>query len=281
MALGAPFGLQGCADDDEKGLAGSAQATVYTVLGDGPSDLYRMGRQAAELLGVHAGDDLSGKAVFIKPNFVVFGSGMPVDPSTGEWTKAEIVVGVAEQCLEAGADKVTIGDGSQGVEWDWNSAVFFKGNTVFGQRNLKQAVDSLKARFPHQHVELLCLNGVNEWENIPSSSDHEMMLSGLKIARSFFEADHVISVPVLKTHALADMTCSMKNYVGVTPSLPPYGKYGDALIRSELHKAYAKATSGGIEEAGIAACFTDIVRWRMQTGLRAAILRQRMRLPQG
>lgn len=266
VTLGTPFLVHGCGDDEEKRHAGSAQATVRIVLGDGPSDLYRMGRQAAEALGLHARNDLSGKAVFIKPNFVVFGTGVPVAPLTGEWTKAEIVVGVAEQCLLAGAEKVSIGDGSQGVDWDWNGVVFFEGNTVLGRRNLKQVVDSLKVRFPRQHVELLCLNAVNEWEHIPSSSDHEMMLSGLKIARSFFEADHVISVPVLKTHSLAEMTCSMKNYVGVTPSLPPYGKYADAVIRSELHRAYARAASAGIEQAGIAACFTDIVKWRKQAG---------------
>jgi uncharacterized protein (DUF362 family) len=265
MALGTPLVLHGCGDDEEEGRR-TIQATVHTVLGDGLSDLYRMGRRAAQVLDLHESRGLSGKTVFIKPNFVVFGTPRGVDPSTGEWTKAEIVVAIAEHCLEAGAAKVSIGDGAQGVDWDWNGAVFLEGNTIFGQSNLKQAVDSLKTRFPHQLVELLCLNAVNEWEHIPSSSDHEMMLPGLKIARSFFEADHAISVPVLKTHTLANMTCSMKNYMGVTPSLPPYGSYGNAVIRDELHKAYAKSTNVGIEEAGITACFTDIVKWRKQAG---------------
>jgi uncharacterized protein (DUF362 family) len=268
LSLGTPLLVQGCGGDDEKDRQAvpSARATVNAVLGDGPSDLYRMGRRAAELLGLHAGGGLSGKTVFIKPNFVVLGAGSPVDPETGEWTKAEIVVGIAEQCLEAGAGKVSIGDGAQGVDWDWRSLVFFQGNTVFEKTNLKDAVDSLRAGYPHQRIELLCLNEVNEWGHIPSSSRHEMMEPGLKIARSFYEADHVISVPVLKTHSLADMTCSMKNYVGVTPSLPPYGIYGQGLIRSELHKAYANAASGGIDRAGIEACFTDIVRWRRGAG---------------
>ena len=262
VVMGTPLALQGCGDDDEESR-GTPKATVHTVLGDGPFDLYRMGRRAAEALGLHAGADLSGKAVFIKPNLVVFGLGFPVDPLTGEWTKAEILVGIAEQCLEAGAAKVTIGDGAQGWDWDWNGVVFLPGNTLLGGTNLNDAVDALKARFPLQKIELLCLNAVNEWALIPSSSEHEMMVSGLKIARSFYEADHVISVPVLKTHTLADMTCAMKNYVGVTPALPPYG---NGLIRTELHGAYANATSAGFRDAGITACFTDIVRWRKQTG---------------
>jgi len=262
VALGTPLVVQGCGEDEEEG-AGSTRATVYTVLGDGPSDLYRMGRRAAEVLGLHAGGDLSGKAVFIKPNLVVFGLGFPGDPLTGEWTKAEILVGIAEQCLEAGAAKVTIGDGAQGVDWDWNSVVFFPGNRLLGGTNLKEAVDSLKTRFPVQEIDLLCLNAVNEWAHIPSSSDHEMMVSGLKIAKSFYESDHVISVPVLKTHTLTDLTCSMKNYVGLTPTLPPYG---NGSVRSELHRAYANATSAGFRDAGIEACFTDIVKWRKQAG---------------
>ena len=259
-ALGTPLVLQACGEDEEE-VRGWAEATVHTVLGDGPSDLYRMSRRAAEALGLHAGSDLSGKTVFIKPNLVAFGLGLPGDPITGEWTKAEILVGIAEQCLEAGAAKVTIGDGAQGVDWDWNSVVFFQGNRLLGGTNLKEAVESLKTRFPLQDIELLCLNAVNEWEHIPSSSDHEMMDSGLKIARSFYEADHVISVPVLKTHTLADLTCAMKNYVGVTPVLPPYG---NRVVRNGIHGAYANATSAGFRDAGIVACFTDIVKWRKE-----------------
>lgn len=265
LVMGTPLALQGCGDGEEESR-GSAQATVHTVLGDGPSDLYQMAKRAVEALGLYDSGDLSGKTVFIKPNLVSFGAGFPVDPLTGEWTKAEILVGVAEQCLEAGAAKVTIGDGAQGLEWDWNSLVFFEGTTLLGASNLQEASRSLAVRFPRQDIELLCLNAVNEWEYIPSSSDHEIMRSGLKVARAFYEADHVISVPVLKTHTFADMTCSMKNYVGVTPAIPPYGPYGTVLQRTELHRAYADVMSAGIEEAGIAACFTDIVKWRKQAG---------------
>jgi len=265
VAMGIPLVLQGCGGDEEESR-GSVQATVHTVLGDGPSDLHEMAKRAAGALGFCDNGELSGKTVFIKPNLVSFGTGFPVDPLTGEWTKAEILVGVAEQCLEAGAARVTIGDGAQGLEWDWNSLVFFEGTTLLGGENLQEATRSLALRFPRQEIELLCLNAVNEWEHIPSSSDHEMMRSGLKVAKSFYEADHVISVPVLKTHTFSDLTCSMKNYVGVTPAIPPYGLYGKVLQRTELHRAYANATSAGIEEAGIAACFTDIVKWRKKAG---------------
>jgi uncharacterized protein (DUF362 family) len=238
-------------------------ATVHTILADDLSALYPMAKQAAQVLGIHQGSDLAGRRVFIKPNLMSLGLGHPYDPYIGESTKAEIIVGIAEQCLQAGADKVSIGDGAQQVCWDWNSIVFFQNNRISGTRNLQEAVEWLRTRYPHQEIELLCLNETDEWEHIPSSSDHEIMKPGLKVARSFYEADHVISIPVLKTHLMADFSGSMKNLVGVTPLLPPYGS---GFVRHQVHLAYADASSGGFENVGIAGCFTDILRWRKWAG---------------
>jgi uncharacterized protein (DUF362 family) len=266
LALGTSFVLEGCGNGDENGLADTVtgEVAVHTILGDELADLYDMGRRAAQALGIHPESDFSGKSVFIKPNFMSMGLGHPFDPHLGECTKAEIVVGIAEQCLRAGADKVTIGDGARQVAWDWSSIVFLKDCRVFGKTDLKEAVAWLKAAYPRQQVELFCLNAVDEWEHIPSSSDHEIMLQGLKIARSFYDADHVISVPVMKTHLMADLSFSMKNLVGVTPIVAPYGS--GAFARYALHLAYADARSGGVENAGIAGCFTDILRWRKSVG---------------
>ncbi len=244
-------------------LGAGETSVVHTVLGRGPGDLYDMGRRAAEALGIHAGGDLSGKSIFIKPNLVALGGAFSYDPRTGDCTKAEILVGIAEQCLQAGADRVSIGDAAQGLWWDWHGLRFFPGNVLFGADNLKDAADRLREAYPLQQLELLCLNHLNQWELIPSSSDHELMQPGLRIARAFAEADHVISVPVLKSHMLADFTCSMKNYVGLTPSLPPYGT---GVGRDKVHEAYANISFAGEEKAGIEACFLDIVKWRQDTG---------------
>ena len=197
-----------------------------------------MGKKAAEALGLQKNGDLSGKTVFIKPNLVSFGLGLPVDPLTGEWTKAEIVVGIAEQCLEAGAARVTIGDGAQGLEWDWNSVALLPGEyDLHRRRTLKEAVDLLKTRFPLQVIELQCLNAVNEWEHIPSSSDHETrMFSGSRSPGAFYEADHVISVPVLKTHTLRRHDLFDEELCGGYASVPPYVNSGNPLVRSNLHQ---------------------------------------------
>jgi len=266
LSMGASGISMGCANEEHDNVldSGNEKVVVHTILGDGLADLYEMGRRAAEALGIPNGRDMTGRSVFIKPNLSTMGLGHPFDPRLGESTKAEILLGIAEQCLLAGADRVSIGDGAQEMSWDWRTIGFFENNRVFGTNNLKEAIGKLKTRYPNQEIELLCLNAVDEWENIPSSSEDEIMQQGLKVARSFYEADHVISVPVLKTHLLADFSFSMKNLVGVTPIVPPYGP--GVFLRHATHLAYANATCGGIQNAGIAGCFTDILKWRKEAG---------------
>ena len=259
--------IQGCGGeaDNRWGRASSQGATVHVLPGDNLAALYRMGGHAAQALGINAGRKLSGTRVFIKPNLFAMGSVpfIPFRPDSGEVTKAEIIVGIAEQCLMAGADKVTIGDAAQGMNWNWKEIAFSPGNTIFGTTNIHDAVESLRAAFPNQEIELSCLNSVNQWEFLPSSSDHDFMREGLKVARSFCEADHVISVPVIKNHFQADITCSMKNFVGAVTSMPPFGT---TVVRDKLHMAYANTTSAGFEKAGIAGCFIDICKWRKEAG---------------
>ncbi len=265
VTLGTSRMLVGCGNGGEGGACDGCRpaATVHTVLGDTLSDLYQMGRQAAQSLGINAGFDLSGRSVFIKPNLIRLGVGIPFAPESGDCTKGEILVAVAQQCLEAGARKVVIGDGGQAIDWDWSSLTFFEGSTVFGKTNLREAVDWLRTEHPLQEIELACLNKLDQWERIPSCSENEIMQEGLPIGRSFFEADHVISVPVLKTHFIADVTLSMKNFVGVTSALPPFG---NSVLRLGVHQAYEDAISAGFEKAGIEACFLDVLKWRKEAG---------------
>jgi uncharacterized protein (DUF362 family) len=149
------------------------------------------------------------------------------------------------------------------MDWNWKEIDFFPGNTIFGTTNIHDAVESLRVAFPNQKIELSCLNSVNQWVSIPSSSDDDVMQDGLKVARSFCEADHVISVPVIKNHYHADLSCSMKNFVGAVTSMPPFGT---TVVRDKLHMAYANTTNAGFENVGIAGCFTDICKWRKEAG---------------
>jgi len=226
-----------------------------------------MAGDAAQAIGIGSGTSMSGHTVFIKPNLLCMGQGGFM-PQNGSTTKAEVIVGVAEQCLLAGADKVTIGDAAQGITWDWSTVGFFPGNTVFGTTNIQDAVSHLKTNFPSQEIELSCLHEVDEWEYLPSSSNEALMANGLKVGKSFYNADHVISISPLKNHPWADISGTMKNLIGATTAQPPFGFWAGPtwMMRELLHQAYANITSADFDQAGIAAAFIDIIKWRQDNG---------------
>jgi len=233
-------------------------STVYAVMGDELGELYSMAREAAEKLGITR-NSLRGAKVFIKPNLVALGL-LGYIGTNGECTKAEIVAAVAEQCLDAGAARVIIGDGAQGRSWDWSTLAFLGDANIAGAADLAAAVDRLKSIYGDYRIDLACLNEVDQWEYIPSSSNDSRMKNGLMVARYFYEADHVISIAVLKSHMWADITGSMKNYIGLTP----INQLGTGFCRSKVHLAYSHAPIAGLSDAGVAGAFLDIVKWRKE-----------------
>ena len=237
---------------------------VFADLAAQLTDIPRLGMEAAKRLGI-TGSSLAGSTVFIKPNFVTFGLelfGVAFDPSVGECTKPELVAAVAEQCLAAGAAKVVIGEGAQKESWAWTEATFIPGNDIGGAVNLFEAVERLKGTYGDGKIELQCLNQVNEWLPVPSSSDADNVKDGVFVAKAFHEADHVISMPVLKTHQWAIMTAAMKNYVGLVDIYT----HGNAISRSCFHTAYGGKTIHGVEDAGVSGGFVDIHKWRLDEG---------------
>jgi uncharacterized protein (DUF362 family) len=87
-----------------------------------------------------------------------------------------------------------------------------------------------------------------QWTNI----NHTPTVNRYKISKTFLEADFIISVPKLKTHKKAGITCAMKNLVGSNgdKNLLPHYKIGDKLIggceystlaRNKVHSFMRKA----------------------------------------
>lgn len=243
-----------------------ATPTVHAVVGTELTGLYDMGMQAAEAAGIR-GTAMAGATVFIKPNLVALGMemfGCGYDPSTGECTKPEIVAGVAEQCLKAGAAKVTIGEGSQTDTWNWRDIVFLPGTTVQGATNLGDFVAGLNARHGEGRADLVCLHEADLWDAVPSSSPKDYLADGIFVGRAFAQADHVISVPVIKTHQWALMSGAMKNLFGVAS----IHKHGNGISRCKLHTGYDGVPCHGVDDAGVSGAFVDIVRWRKEQGFR-------------
>ncbi len=230
-ALGATAGLTGCPASPP--FAPTTQRALVAVITG--SDLAQMTRDALDACGGIQSIVYPGETVFIKPNFCAAGLVRHNYVTSGDSTKPEIVLTVAEECLKAGAAQVTIGDAAQVPAYSWEELP-----TLDGARNMLTEVIRLNARYGGR-VRLACLNSESPaWKAVPSCT----RLGNIKVSSLVLDADRVISLPVLKTHRWTQITASMKNFVGVT-SVNHYGLGGPWRFR--LHNA-------GIEQA-----FLDIV----------------------
>ena len=236
VALGASPILTGCGGEEaapEPSLTPEFSATseptarVAAIRGN---DLYTMAREALEAVGGAQKIVNPGETIFIKPNMVM----LPFAPAlgnrfvVGECTKPEIVIAVAEECLGAGAAEVIIGDGSQMPTFDWEYAT-----TLDGSTNLAEEAERLSSKYEGK-VTLACLDVDSpEWVEVPTS----ISLGKVAISSLVTRADRVISIPVIKTHKWAQLTLSLKNFIGITP-LERYGWKGEESMwaRVLLHK---------------------------------------------
>jgi uncharacterized protein (DUF362 family) len=218
----------------------SPLAKVAIVKG---TDLRAMSRDVLDAVGGISSVVGEGHTVFIKPNFVTIGwqSIGREAIATGECTKPEIALAVAEECLKAGAAEVIIGDAAQTPSWQWDKVMTLDRSTSMAAE-ARRLTSAYKGK-----VTLACLDADSpEWVDIPSQTS----LQKISVSSLVAHADRVISMPVLKTHQWAQMTLSMKCFLGTTP-LAKYGAKPDgSQARIFLHVA-----TGGIEQV-----FLDIVK---------------------
>ncbi len=214
----------------------NAGATVATATG---RDLFEMTHRALASLGGMGRMMQPGETVFIKMNLLEIGLGRDNAMTAGACSKVEVALAAAEACLQAGASRVTIGDGSQVYAFDWEEVV-----TLDGSSHAAAEVARLNAIYDDR-VALACLNRDSDaWDPVPSPRTDlgEILVSSL-VSR----ADRIISIPVLKTHRLAQLSSGLKNFVGVAP-ISVYGGGTEDTGRSALHWA-----AGGVES-----CFLDV-----------------------
>lgn len=203
-------------------------------------DLRAMTRQALAAFGGASSIVRPGESVFIKPNFVFAGTTRGDIIQTGESTKPEIVMTVAEECLKAGASLVLIGDGAQVASFAWSSLPMLDGST-----DMQAEARRLQQQYGPRVV-LACLNSDSpDWDQVPGRASG---LGAIRVASLVSRADRVISLPVAKTHRVTAVTLGMKNLVGVTP-LAPYAYLSDRTgLRIKLHDS----------PGGITGCIVDL-----------------------
>lgn len=213
IALGSPNVLLGCGNKKSAGGPSEINARVAAVRGN---NLDSMTHDALDALGGIQKVVNQGETVFIKPNFVSFPWAQYNNCfGIGECTKPEIIMAVTEECLEAGASEVIIGDGSQMYTFDWKYA-----KTLDGSTDLVQEAERLSSKYAGK-VTLACLeNDSPGWTEVPSRT----YLNNIAVSSLLTTADKVISIPVAKTHSWAQLTLSLKNFVGVT-SLKRYATW--------------------------------------------------------
>ena len=161
-------------------------------------------RKAIEAAGGMEKFVKKGQKVFIKPNCITTSK-----PETAINTNPDVVAEVVRLCMKAGAAEVLYMGHDGEAAWEGNgigAALEAMGAKKAGANNIDQYVD---VKLPRG-----------------------LILRETKMIRELMEYDVFINIPVAKHHAGAQLTLSMKNYMGLN---------WDRVImhRSDLHQTIA------------------------------------------
>jgi uncharacterized protein (DUF362 family) len=137
--------------------------------------------------------NLTGRRVFLKPNMVEY------EPGTAINTHPHVVAGAAIACRRAGAAEVVVGEGPG------------------HRRDIEYLLAStgLNDQLREQRIRFVDLNH-DDVRMVPLQSWYTGM-SEIALPVELLRSDFIISMPKLKTHHWAGMTCSMKNFFGAVP----------------------------------------------------------------
>jgi uncharacterized protein (DUF362 family) len=153
---------------------------------------------------------VAGKRVLLKPNFVEYEPGSAIN------THPSVVVGAAVAMRRAGAEEVIVGEGP-GHQRDIEYLLVATG---------------LDDHLRENHIRFVDLNTDDvAWRELASNFTG---LGRMALPASVLNADVVVSMPKLKTHHWAGMTCAMKNLFGVVPGAV-YGWPKNVLHQHGIH----------------------------------------------
>lgn len=151
--------------------------------------------EGLETLGIGR-REIAGKSVLLKPNLVETARGQPHIN-----THPAVVVAAAEVFRRLDAREVIVAEG-QGHRRD--------SLLVLDESGMGQALDEAGLPFVDlNHDEFAAVANVS----------NRTSLTQLHLPRTLLRADWVVSMPKLKTHHWAGLTCAMKNLFGVLPGI--------------------------------------------------------------
>ena len=150
-------------------------------------------RKAIDLIGGIRQIVHPGQTVLIKPNF-----GVAVPPETGIVTDPGVIDVVIKICKEADPGSIIVAE---------SSVVGFDTTKIFKELGLEK-------RYPRLGAALVDLDHDDTME-VPVS--YGSVFNKIKLFKTAYESDVVISVPTMKTHILTQVTLGLKNMKGILP----------------------------------------------------------------
>lgn len=134
-----------------------------------------------------------GDRVLIKPNLYE-----PHAPDSGEVTNPRLVEAVARYCLEAGAGRVTIGEGPS----------YYQSQSNYKKCFIEAGISEVADRLGIEWV-LFDEHEFRTFRNFSRATPDEF-----RVTEFAFTCDKLINVPVMKTHYQTTVTLAMKNLKG-------------------------------------------------------------------
>jgi len=160
---------------------------LVAVMGGEPAEMFR--KAIAEFGGMGKFVK-AGQKVVVKPNI-----GWDKVPELAGNTNPELVSEIIKQCFDAGASEVTVFDHTCD---DWRKS--------YSNSGIEEAAKKAGAKVVPAHQE-----SYYKSVSIPKGKS----LKSAKIHQAIVDSDKWINVPILKNHGGAQLTISMKNYMGI------------------------------------------------------------------
>lgn len=160
---------------------------LVAILGGEPEAMFR--KAIAEIGGMK-NFIRRGDKVVVKPNI-----GWDKTPDLAANTNPQLVGEIIKQCFHAGAKEVTVFDHTCD---DWRKC--------YTNSGIEQAAKAAGAKVIPAHQE-------SSYKSV--SLPKGKSLKSTKVHEAIIDCDKWINVPVLKNHGGAQMTISMKNYMGI------------------------------------------------------------------
>ncbi|SFS75503.1 Tat (twin-arginine translocation) pathway signal sequence [Porphyromonadaceae bacterium NLAE-zl-C104] len=160
---------------------------LVAVMGGEPEAMFR--KAIAEMGGI-SNFISKGDKVCVKPNI---GWDQPVEMAAN--TNPKLVEEIVKQCFDAGASEVTVFDHTCD---DWRKS--------YANSGIEEAAKKAGAKVVPAHQE-----SYYKSVSLPKGRS----LKTTKIHQAIVDSDKWINVPVLKNHGGAQLTISMKNYMGI------------------------------------------------------------------